>query len=673
AALAGHPDVAHTAVCAREDVPGDKRLVGYVVPVPGLGEEDLARLPGLLRGHAATLLPEYMVPAAVVVLDRMPLTGNGKLDRRALPAPDYAAVSTHRAPATRAEELLCAAFAEVLGLPEAGVDDNFFELGGHSLLATRLTARIRAVLGVDIGIRTLFEAPTVAALAGALDAAQPARPALTAATRPDPMPLSFAQQRIWITGQLAGTSTAYNMPLVLRLSGALDRAALAAALHDVVRRHETLRTVFPAVEGEPRQRIVPAGEVVLPLAWEDAGAGHVEALVAETARHVFDLESEIPVLLRGFSVEPDEHVLVMLMHHIACDGWSVGPLARDLNTAYRARAAGAEPEWDKLPVQYADYALWQRELLGAEDDPGSLTARQSAYWRDALAGLPEELALSFGRLRPSAASHRGAEVPVAIGAEVHERIEEVARRSGVTPFMVVQAALAVLLSRSGAGTDVPLGTAVAGRTDQALDDLVGFFINVLVLRTDVSGDPTFRELLARIRETDLAAFENQDLPFERLVEILDPPRSLGRHPLFQVMLSFDTNAGASFDLPGLRVGTVEIPGRISAKFDLNFLLGGSYDPDGRPAGIDGVVEYATDLFDHDTVQTLVDRFGSLLDRLTADLDRPVGPGDVPEPDRRGADPGGPPRPGAGKRRVLTGSHLPLGQPAARAPADRWNP
>ncbi|MEV0232689.1 amino acid adenylation domain-containing protein [Nonomuraea sp. NPDC050786] len=672
AALAGHPGVVHAAVHAREDTVGDKRLVGYVVPAPGLGAEDIARLPGLLRRHVATLLPEYMVPAAVVVLDRLPLTGNGKLDRRALPAPDYAAVSTHRAPATRAEELLCVVFAEVLGLPVVGVDDNFFELGGHSLLATRLVARVRAVLGVDVGIRTLFEAPTVAALAAALTGAEQSRPALTAATRPDPMPLSFAQQRIWITGQLAGASTAYNMPLVLRLSGALDRVALAAALHDVVRRHETLRTVFPAVDGEPRQRIVPADEVVLPLVWDDA-AGRVEALVAETARHVFDLESEIPVLLRGFSVEVDEHVLVMLMHHIACDGWSVGPLARDLNTAYRARVAGAEPRWDDLPVQYADYALWHRELLGAEDDPGSLTARQSAYWRDALAGMPEELTLSFGRPRPAVASHRGAEVPVTIGAEVHVRIEEVARRSGVTPFMVVQAALAVFLSRSGAGTDIPLGTAVAGRTDQALDDLVGFFINVLVLRTDVSGDPTFRELLARIRETDLAAFENQDLPFERLVEILDPPRSLGCHPLFQVMLSFNTNAEASFDLPGLRVGMVEIPGRVSAKFDLNFLLGGSYRPDGRPAGIDGVVEYATDLFDHDTVQALVDRFGSLLGRLTAEPDRPVGPGDVPEPDGRGADPGGPPltpRPGTGRRRVLTGSHLTLGQPTTRAPVDR---
>ncbi|MEV8371264.1 amino acid adenylation domain-containing protein [Kribbella sp. NPDC056861] len=655
AVLAGYSGVAHAAAHAREDTPGDKRLVGYVVPAPDLDPDDVARLPGLLRRHAGTLLPEYMVPAAVVVLDRLPLTNNGKLDRKALPAPDYAVVSTRRAPATVTEELLCVAFAEILELPEVGVDDDFFELGGHSLLATRLVARVRVLLGVELSIRALFEAPTVAALAGVLGAAGTSRPTLEAGVRPEPTPLSFAQQRIWIVGQLAGESTAYNMPLVLRLSGPLNRSVLAAALHDVVRRHQILRTVYPAVDGAPLQRIVPADEVKLPLVWTEVDAGQVEARAAATAGYVFDLASEIPVRLHGFTTGPDEHVLVMLLHHIACDGWSVGPLGRDLAAAYESRLAGLEPEWDDLTIQYADYGLWQRELLGAENDPGSLMARQSAYWHEALAGLPEELPWTFGRPRPAVSSHRGDEVAVLIGAEVHARIEKVARQSGVTPFMVVQAALAVLLSRSGAGTDIPLGTAVAGRTDQTLDDLVGFFINALVLRTDVSGEPTFRELLTRIRETDLGAFEHQDLPFERLVEILDPPRSSARHPLFQVMLSFNTNAGAAFDLPGLQVEQVEIPGRISAKFDLNFLLGGQYGPDGAPAGIDGVIEYATDLFDHDLVQALADRFGLLLGQLTADPDQPISVGQVPE--SSGKDPGSPPalpKPGARMRRVVTG-------------------
>ncbi|MFA7759045.1 amino acid adenylation domain-containing protein [Streptomyces sp. NRRL B-2790] len=673
AALGGHPGVARAAVVAREDVPGDKRLVGYVVPGPGQDPERLAQLPGLLRRHVAGLLPEYLVPSAVVVLDRLPLTANGKLDRRALPAPDYAVVSTHRAPTTVQEELLCTAFAEVLGLPSVGVDDNFFELGGHSLLATRLVARVRALLGAELAIRTLFEAPTVAALAGALTGVGtgPSRPALRAAVRPDPMPLSFAQQRLWIVNQLQGPSATYNMPLVLRLSGTLDRGALEAGLRDVVGRHESLRTVFPAPDGEPFQRIVPADEVVLPIVWSDAGAGQVADLVAEAEGYVFDLAAEIPVHAQGFSVGPDEHVLVLVLHHIACDGWSAGPLGRDLATAYAARVGGSAPKWDELPVQYADYALWQRELLGAVGDPGSLAARQSVFWRGALAGLPDVLTLPFDRPRPAVASHCGAEVPVAIGADAHGRADELARQAGVTPFMVVQAALAALLSRWGGGTDIPIGTPLAGRGDEALHDLVGFFINTLVLRTDLSGDPTFRELLARVRETDLAAFENQDLPFERLVEVLAPPRSLARHPLFQVNLSFDNNAGVSFDLPGLQVAELVLPGRKSAKFDLNFLLRGVYGADGRPAGIEGVIEYATDLFDHHTVQALAGRFAQLLEELITYPDRPIGTTEVqelPERSRIGsATPGGL-RPG--RRRVVVGPRPPLDQPVGGTERDQ---
>ncbi|MFI5525189.1 amino acid adenylation domain-containing protein [Streptomyces platensis] len=442
-------------------------------------------------------------------------------------------------------------------------------------------------------------------------------------------PLSFAQWRLWFVGQFDGPSAVYNVPLVLRLSGALDVGALEAALTDVVGRHESLRTVFPVVDGEPVQRVVPEDEVALPVVWTAAGADEVAALVAaEAAGHVFDLAAEIPVRVRGYSVGPDERVLMLLVHHIACDGWSMGMLGRDLAVAYAARRDGTAPGWDELPVQYADYTMWQRELLGSEDDPGSVLVRQSAFWRQALAGLPQELALPFDRPRPAAASHRGAEVPVVIDADVHTRIEELARLAGVTPFMVVQAVLAVLLSRLGAGTDIPLGTPVAGRSDEALHDLVGFFANTLVLRTDLSGDPTFRELLARVRETDLAAFENQDLPFERLMEILDPPRSLARHPLFQVMLAFDATAGVSFDMPGLQVSELEVPGRDSAKFDLNCEFRELYGTDGRPAGITGVIEYATDLFDHATAEAFAGRLVRLVGQLIADPDQPVGRVDI---------------------------------------------
>jgi hypothetical protein len=449
------------------------------------------------------------------------------------------------------------------------------------------------------------------------------------------IPLSFAQRRLWFIGQLEGPSAVYNVPLVLRLSGLVDRGAMERALGDVVGRHESLRTVFPAPDGEPVQRIVPAGEAVPRVAWADVSAGELAGLVAQASEYVFDLAAEIPVRAQGFSVGPDEHVLVLLMHHIACDGWSLAPLGRDLAAAYAARLGGAAPAWDDLPVQYADYTLWQRELMGAEDDPGSVVARQSAFWRDVLAGLPEELALPVDRPRPAVASHRGAEVPVAVGAGAHAGLSALALEAGATPFMVVQAVLAVLLSRLGAGPDIPVGTPAAGRSDEALHDLVGFFVNTLVLRIDVSGEPTFRELLARVREADLAAFENQDLPFERLVEIVDPPRSLARHPLFQVMLSVDTYAEASYDMPGLRVEEMEVPGWDSAKFDLSFSLREVHGPDGRPAGLAGSIEYATDLFDRGTVQALAGRFVRLLEEVAADADLPVGQAGVVTGEERG--------------------------------------
>ncbi|NED73824.1 amino acid adenylation domain-containing protein [Streptomyces sp. SID9944] len=669
AVLARYPGIARAVAVVREDVPGDKRLVGYAVPAPGRSPEEIAHLPGLLRRHAAGPLPDYMVPAAVVVLDRLPLTANGKLDRKALPVPDYALASTHRAPTTVREEMLCAAFAEVLGLPGVGVDDHFFELGGHSLLATRLVARVRALLGMEITIRALFEAPTVAALAGALVEAGPSRPVLAAGVRPQSLPLSFAQQRLWIIGQLAGPSAAYNMPLVLRLSGALDRRALTAALDDVVGRHESLRTVFPVIDGEPVQHIIPADAVTLPLTWTDTDDEQVTGLAVQAAAHVFDLTTEIPLRVNVFSTRPDEHVLLLLVHHIACDGWSVGPLGKDLATAYTARTAGTTPQWTDLPVQYADYTLWQRDLLGSQDDPTSTAARQTAHWRDALTALPTELGLPLDRPRPTTATHHGAHTPLTIDTHTHTRITELARNTGVTPFMVVQAALAVLLAQLTGETDIPLGTPVAGRTEEALHDLIGLFLNTLVLRTDVSGDPTFTQLLTRVRDTDLAAFENQDLPFERLVEITAPPRTAARHPLFQVMLSFDTNTEAAFDLPGLTTTEFQLPGHDTAKFDLNFLLRGSYEPDGRPTGITGIIAYATDLFDHQTVRAWAERFGHLLGELTSDPDRPIGKVEVLDVAQRDAEQGRletRPALGPGRRRVLARPGLPPAQPLGEA-------
>ncbi|MEU8928202.1 condensation domain-containing protein, partial [Kitasatospora sp. NPDC048545] len=625
AVLGAHPAVGRAAVVVREDLPGGRGLVGYVVPAGNVTAEEL-------RTHLARRLPEYMVPAAFVVLDALPLTVNGKLDRRALPAPDLTATES-RPPSTPQEQALAGLFAEILGLRSVGVDDDFFALGGHSLLATRLVSRVRTALDVELPIRALFEAPTVGALAARLtdrhDSAEPRRPALTAGDRPEHLPVSFAQQRLWFLDQLEGPSATYDIPLSLDLTGPVRADALEAALRDVVARHEVLRTVFTTVDGQPCQRVLPV-EAVGPLLTVGA---HDEEAVARAARYVFDLKAEPPVHAWLFSKDAERHSFVVVVHHIAGDGWSMAPLARDVSVAYAARVRGEAPVWEPLPVQYADYALWQRALLGSVEDEGSLLAEQLGYWRKALAGLPEELALPADRPRPAVASHAGGTVAFTVPADEHARLLEVARAQGVTPFMVLQAALAVLLSRLGAGQDIPIGTPIAGRTDDALDELVGFFVNTLVLRTDLSGDPTFTELLARVQERSLGAYAHQDVPFERLVEELAPSRSMARHPLFQVLLSLQNNAQAALDLPGLDVRHVPA-GDLAARYDLAFTLGERHDADGAPAGLHGTVTFARDLFDDATAERLAGRLLAVLRRVLAEPGLPVTRVEVLDEDER---------------------------------------
>ncbi|MFE9203290.1 amino acid adenylation domain-containing protein [Micromonospora sp. NPDC007230] len=626
AVLARDPGLGQVAVVVREDRPGDKRLVAYVVPAADAAPPD----PAALRAQAAAVLPEYMVPAAVVVLDTLPLTGNGKVDRRALPAPDYAAGSTRRAPRTPQEEVLCGLFADVLGLPEVGIEDSFFALGGHSLLATRLVSRIRTALGAELAIRDLFESPTVAGLAARLGGAKQARRALAPMPRPERIPLSYAQNRLWFINRLSGADSPYKIPILLRLTGDLDVAALRAALRDVLERHESLRTIYPDADGDPYQVILTADAACPPITVETVDPAEVRELMLAETRRGFDLAVDPPLRTRLFDLGGGEYFLLLVLHHIAGDGWSMAPLGRDFSAAYAARVAGRAPEFLPLPVQYADYALWQRAVLGDESDPDSAIAEQVRFWRDTLAGAPDELTLPADRPRPPVASHQGGMLGFVVEPALHERLNALVHATGASLFMVFQAALAALLTRLGAGTDVPIGSPIAGRTDDAVDELVGMFVNTLVLRTDTAGNPTFRQLLDRVREADLAAYSHQDTPFERLVEVLNPPRSMARNPLFQVMLVLQNNATVDLDLPGLRV-VVDNVGAHAAQFDL------SIDLTERPAGaggIDGRLDYSHDLFDETTAERILAGFLRMLEAAVATPDAPIGAVDVVGPAER---------------------------------------
>ena len=577
-----------------------------------------------VREFARARLPEYMVPSAVVVLDRLPLTANGKLDRRALPAPAYTSTSP-QPPRTPAEQTLCNLYTEILGTP-AGSGDSFFDLGGHSLLAIRLLSRLRSAFGVDLGLPALFEAPTPAGLAGQLGQAARARPAVRPAPRPAVIPLSFAQQRLWFLNRLEPGSPAYNIPLRVRLRGPVDRTALGTALRDLADRHETLRTVFPETDGLPSQQVLTGGghpELVI-RAVRPGGLG---AAADEAARACFDLSRDPPLRAWLFEAGPEDHLLLLVLHHIAADGWSMRPLWRDLGTAYAARHAGHAPDWAPLPVQYADYTLWQRSLLGRDDDPASLACGQLGYWRQALRGLPEQLELPADHVRQDGPEHRSGVVDVRVSLAVHRALAGLARECRASVFMVVQAGLAALLTRLGAGTDVPIGSPVAGRADEALSDLVGFFVNTLVLRTDTSGDPSFRELVSRVREADLAAFTHQDLPFDRVVEMINPARSAKRHSLIQVMLAFQDEAEQQLRLPRVAASVSRFPAG-AAKFDLLLSLTERHGTAGGPAGIDGTLEFAAGLFGKAAAEKLAARLLRLLEAMAADPSQPVSAPDI---------------------------------------------
>ncbi|MFE6101522.1 condensation domain-containing protein [Streptomyces laurentii] len=534
-------------------------------------------------------------------------------------------------PADERHRAVASLFADVLGLDagEVGPDDDFFDEGGNSLLAIRLMNAVRARFGVELPLKALFRAPTVAGLAASLDSAPSTRPALVPRARAGLVATSFAQHRLWAVDRFEATGGLLNVPIAVRIRGALDAHALTAALHDVVTRHESLRTVFVDVDGVPWQRILDPATVRVPLRRETVASAELAAELAVAARHVFDLATAPPIAAWLFTTGPDEHVLLVVTHHIAVDDGSVRPLFRDLSRAYAARSGGREPGFTPMPVQYADYAAWQRELLGAEADPSGLGNSQIRYWRTTLAGAPSELVLPFARPRPALPSYRGDRVAVTVDAELHAALTALAQSTGTSLFMVVHAGLVVLLHRLGAGPDIVVGTPVAGRTDAALDDIVGFFVNTLVLRVDCAGRPDLRTVLGRVREADLEALGHQDVPFDRLVEALNPPRSLARHPLFQVMLTI-LGDDELLRVPGLSCAEERVELSFS-RYDLWLGLVESRSPRGGHAGLLGELRYSTDLFDAATMRDVADRFVAVLREFVADPSRPVVPTPQPPP------------------------------------------
>ncbi|MET0622970.1 MAG: amino acid adenylation domain-containing protein [Pyrinomonadaceae bacterium] len=606
--------VRDAAVVAREDAPGERRLVAYVVA--GQGPRPTT---AVLREHLRARLPEYMVPGAFVFLDELPLTPTGKVNRRQLPAPEAgadASAASYVAPRTPTEELMARLWCDVLRLESVSAVADFFDLGGHSLLATQLISRVRDSFSVELPLRSIFESPTVEGLARHVEASlragagAPSAPLVPVAREGD-LPLSFAQQRLWFIHQLEPGSSAYNMPVAVRLNGTLHVAALERTLSEIVRRHESLRTRFALREGSPVQLVDAPEEVRLDVrSLEDLPAGERVAearrLAEAEASHAFDLERGPLYRARLLRLSGEEHVLLFTMHHIVSDGWSMGVLVKEVAQLYEAFAEGRESPLEELPVQYADFAVWQRRHLS-----GELQDADRQYWKQQLGGTLPVLELPADRPRPPFQSFRGASRVLTLDAELSARLKALAQREGVTLFMLLLAAFKLLLYRYTGQEDVVVGTPIANRNRVELEGLIGFFVNTLVLRTDLSGRPSFVELLRRARAVSLGAYAHQEMPFEQLVEHLQPERSTSRSPLFQVMFSLQNAVTDEASLPGLTLQPLEVE-RVTTQFDL------SLDALETADGVTAVAEYSTDLFDGSTVERMLGHFRAVLEGVVAD-------------------------------------------------------
>ncbi|PXX60942.1 amino acid adenylation domain-containing protein/thioester reductase-like protein [Nocardia tenerifensis] len=629
--LALQPGVRAAVAVDRKTAAGDTALAAYVQPEP-----DRALAADELANALARRLPQYMLPASITVIDRIPLTPNGKADRAALRARTVDQLPC-RSLSGPGEELIAEVFARVLGQRQWGADSDFFAAGGNSLLATQVAARLSETWQAKIPTRLLFDHPTVGALAKALQAQRfdEGRPALLARPRPARIPLSPSQLRFWLRNQFDPESSVDNIGFALTMSGDLDVEVLRAAFTDTVARHEILRTTYPADAAGPRQQAVETAEVVARFAVEEMPTAEPGA-VAERIRALlwrgFDVSTEVPLRVRLLRT-PREYVLVCAVHHICADGSSLAPLARDIALAYTARSAGTAPAWRPLEIQYADYALWQQELLGSRDDPNSMLSQQLSYWTTELAGLPDELDLPADRPRPSVASLRGAATQRPAPAALHRELLAVAREHKATLFMVMRSALAVLLSRLSGSTDIAIGVPMTNRAEAALDDLVGMFVNTTVSRTRIDLGESFAALLDRTRDRDLVNFAHSEVPFEHVVDAVNPVRSPGRHPLYQVGFAFQNFGKASLELPGLTFSGLDIDTR-TAKTDLHIAVVDEHDADGAPGPIIIRFSYATDLFDEPTVRRFLDAYIRVLHEVAADPAGAVGDIDLVHPDER---------------------------------------
>ncbi|WP_168699210.1 non-ribosomal peptide synthetase [Gordonia paraffinivorans] len=627
-ALMSHPDVANAVSLGVKGPAGEDVLVAYVTPAEGKSP-----MPEAVTEHVAALLPRYMVPHTVVVVDSFELTGVGKIDRSKLPPVDFSATKDFVPPRTQLEAIVAEVFAQVLGIERVSVHDGFFELGGNSLSATKVAARLSAALERQVPVKAIFEADDVARLAEYITNSLSGHSSvpLVARQRAEMVPVSAVQRGMWLIARADPESPAYNVALALELRGRLDVDALRAAVGDLLRRHESLRTSYPMINGEPMQVISPPDEIVgLGLEATPVHGNVHDAIAAVTSRG-FDITTAPPVRLALLRVDEDEHILVFVAHHISADGASMAPLARDLMTAYASRRDGRPPSWAPLPVQYADFSLWQAERLATAGEDGVTEAeRQLRYWVDRLAGVPETIDLPTDRPRPKTPSYVGDQVEFEISDELVRSLESAARANNTTLFMVTHAAFAVLLSRLSGRNDLVIGTPYAGRGEQALDEVVGMFVNSLALRTQVDQGEKFTDLLARVRRDDLADMANTDVAFETIVaKVLSAP-SRSHNPLFQVMFAFQ-----NIEFPTLELGDVVVSpvpeGIIPAKVDLQLTLyppAVGVDNGASGTGMKAQFVYSTDLFDKSTVEAFAQRYLQILSAIVSDPDVVVGDIDI---------------------------------------------